>query len=48
MAGPWLQYRGHLDNISNKWECLSVTNKEIKLINKGFLFVDEISTDMFV
>ena len=32
----------------NKWDCLSVSDKNIRLTKKGFLFVDEISTDMFV
>ena len=32
----------------NKWDCLSVSDEKIRLTKKGFLFVDEISTDMFV
>jgi len=32
----------------NKWDCLSITNNNIKLNKKGFLFVDEISADMFI
>ena len=39
--------RSYLDRINKKWDCVSITNSNIKLINKGFLFVDEISSDMF-
>ena len=39
--------KGYLDKINKKWDCVSITNSNIKLINKGFLFVDEISSDMF-
>ena len=39
--------RSYLDIINKKWDCVSITNSNIKLINKGFLFVDEISSDMF-
>jgi len=37
-----------LEKIKKKWDCLSVTQNNIKLINKGFIFVDEISSDMFI
>jgi len=39
--------KDYLDKINKKWDCVSITNSNIKLINKGFLFVDEISSDMF-
>ena len=34
--------------MNNKWDCLSVNDKNIKLTNKGFLFVDEITKELFV
>ena len=37
----------HLEKIKDKWDCLSVSDKNIKLINNGFLFVDEITKDLF-
>ena len=37
-----------IEKINKKWDCLKITNSNIKLVNKGFLFVDEISSDMFV
>ncbi len=36
-----------LNMIKNKWDCLSITDTNIKLINNGFLFVDEITKDLF-
>ena len=36
-----------LQQVKDKWDCLSISDKNIRLIKKGFLFVDEISTDMF-
>ena len=36
------------NDAQNKWDCLSITNNNIKLNKKGFLFVDEISADMFI
>ena len=36
-----------IEKINKKWDCLKITNSNIKLVNKGFLFVDEISSDMF-
>lgn len=32
----------------DKWDCLSVSDNNIRLTKEGFLFVDEISTDMFL
>ena len=37
-----------LDRINNKWDCLTITNNNIRLTTKGLLFVDEISADMFI
>ena len=37
-----------LNKINNKWDCLSISNKNIKLIDNGFLFVDEITKDLFI
>ncbi len=37
-----------LDKINQKWDCLSISEKDIKLTNNGFLFVDEITKDLFV
>ena len=38
----------HIDKIKDKWDCLSISDKNIKLIDNGFLFVDEITKDLFV
>ena len=40
--------KSHINRIKNKWDCLSVSDKTIKLKDKGFLFVDEITKDLFV
>ena len=37
-----------INKINNKWDCLSVNKNNIKLINNGFLFVDEITKELFV
>ena len=37
-----------IDKIKDKWDCLSISDKNIKLIDNGFLFVDEITKDLFV
>jgi len=37
-----------IEKINNKWDCLSITDDNIKLSNKGFLFVDEITKELFV
>jgi len=39
--------KDHLDKINNKWDCLSISDKNIRLIDNGFLFVDEITKDLF-
>ena len=36
------------NKVIDKWDCLSVSDKNIRLTKEGFLFVDEISTDMFL
>ena len=38
----------HIDKVKDKWDCLSISDKNIKLIDNGFLFVDEITKDLFV
>ena len=40
--------KNKLNKINKKWDCLSISDKNIKLINNGFLFVDEITKDLFV
>ena len=40
--------KDQLNVMNNKWDCLSVNDKSIKLTNKGFLFVDEITKELFV
>ena len=40
--------KSHLYKINDKWDCLSVSDKNIKLVDNGFLFVDEITKDLFV
>ena len=41
-------YNTYISNIKNKWDCIDTSNNYIKLINNGMLFVDEISSDMFI
>ena len=36
-----------LKKINDKWDCLSISDKHIQLTKNGFLFVDEISSDLF-
>tara|TARA_Y100000994_G_scaffold243239_1_gene241359 strand:+ start:969 stop:2096 length:1128 start_codon:yes stop_codon:yes gene_type:complete len=36
------------NKVIDKWDCLSISDKNIRLTKEGFLFVDEISTDMFL
>ena len=36
------------NKVIDKWDCLSVSDNNIRLTKEGFLFVDEISTDMFL
>ena len=40
--------KNQLNQINRKWDCLSVDDENIKLTNKGFLFVDEITKEFFV
>ena len=40
--------KSHLYKINDKWDCLSVSDKNIKLVDNGFLFVDEITKELFV
>ena len=37
-----------IDKIIDKWDCLSIKNNQIRLTNNGFLFVDEITKELFV
>ena len=37
-----------LEKINQKWDCLSISDKNIKLIDNGFLFVDEITKELFI
>ena len=37
-----------INKVKDKWDCLSISDKSIKLIDNGFLFVDEITKDLFV
>ena len=41
-------YNKYISNIKNKWDCIDIKGDYIKLINNGMLFVDEISSDMFI
>ena len=36
-----------LNKINDKWDCLSISDKHIQLTKNGFLFVDDISSDLF-
>ena len=38
----------YIKKINEKWDCLSVSNDRIRLIDNGFLFVDEITKDLFI
>jgi len=46
------QYNGNFTNyikmIRDKWDCLKVTKDSIRITKNGTLFVDEISSDMFI
>jgi len=37
-----------INKVKGKWDCLSISDKNIKLIDNGFLFVDEVTKDLFV
>ncbi len=41
-------YSTYITKLQNKWDCIDIDNNYIKLINNGMLFVDEISSDMFI
>ncbi len=41
-------YNTYITKLQNKWDCIDIDNNYIKLINNGMLFVDEISSDMFI
>ena len=38
----------YISQIINKWDCLKINNQSLQLSKNGMLFVDEISSDMFV
>ena len=40
--------KSKIDKIIDKWDCLSIKNNKIRLTNNGFLFVDEITEELFV
>jgi len=42
------KYKTYITKLQNKWDCIDIDNNYIKLINNGMLFVDEISSDMFI
>ena len=41
-------YINYISKIKTKWDCIDITKNRIKLINNGMLFVDDISSDMFI
>jgi oxygen-independent coproporphyrinogen III oxidase len=41
-------FNNYLNNIINKWDCLEIKNQSLQLSKNGMLFVDEISSDMFI
>lgn len=41
-------YNNYISSITSKWDCLDVTQEHIKLKKNGMLFVDDISSDMFI
>ena len=40
--------KSQINKVKNKWDCLSISDTNIKLVNNGFLFVDEITKDLFI
>jgi len=42
------EFENYISQIKNKWDCLEINDNSIQLINNGMLFVDEISSDMFL
>ena len=43
-----LYNQSKINKTIDKWDCLSIKNNNIKLTNNGFLFVDEITKELFV
>ncbi len=41
-------YINYISEIKNKWDCIEVTKERIKIKGNGMLFVDDISSDMFI
>ena len=42
------KFNDYIQSIQNKWDCLKVDKDTIKITKNGSLFVDEISSDMFI
>ena len=42
------KFNDYIQSIQNKWDCLKVDEDTIKITKNGSLFVDEISSDMFI
>ena len=40
--------QSQIDKVIDKWDCLSLLDENLKLTKNGFLFVDEITKDLFV
>ena len=41
-------FNNYLKQIINKWDCLKINDYSLQLSKNGMLFVDEISSDMFI
>ena len=39
--------KNKIDKVIRKWDCLDIVNNNIRIKNNGFLFVDEITKDLF-
>ena len=37
-----------IDKVIDKWDCLSLLDENLRLTKNGFLFVDEVTKDLFV
>ena len=41
-------FEDYINRLQNKWDCIYIKNNSIQLNKNGMLFVDEISSDMFI
>ena len=43
-----LNFEDYINQLQNKWDCIDIKNNSLQLNKNGMLFVDEISSDMFI